>query len=70
MRDCELLSVISLPRVFKNNHARMAIMFLVRNRNWNRTRKVLLASIAPTWTDESVLSILTSDVQACLKPSR
>jgi type I restriction enzyme M protein len=53
MRDCELRAVISLPRVFKNNNARMAIIYLVRNRRWNANRKVLLASVHASWKDEA-----------------
>lgn len=53
MRDCELRAVISLPRVFKNNNARMAIIYLVRNTRWNANRKILLASVQSTWKDEA-----------------
>jgi hypothetical protein len=53
MRECELRAVISLPRVFKNNNARMAIVYLVRNPRWNAKRKVLLASVEPTWQNEA-----------------
>jgi hypothetical protein len=53
MRDCELRAVISLPRVFRNNNARMAIIHLVRNPHWNTDRKVLLASVQSTWTDDA-----------------
>jgi hypothetical protein len=53
LRDCELRAVISLPRVFKNNNARMAVVYLVRNPQWNPARKVVLASVAPKWTDEN-----------------
>ena len=52
MRDCELRAVIALPRVFKNNNARMAVIYLVRNPAWNAKRKVLLASVQPDWTDD------------------
>jgi hypothetical protein len=53
MRDCELRAVISLPRVFKNNNAQMAILFLICNPQWNRNHKVLMATIRPTWKDEN-----------------
>jgi type I restriction enzyme M protein len=53
MQECELRAVISLPRVFKNNNARMAVLYLVRNPQWNRTRRVLMASVLPDWTDEN-----------------
>ncbi len=53
MRDCELRAVISLPRVFRNNNARMAIIYLVRNPLWNADRKVLLASVQSTWLDDA-----------------
>src|SRR5439155_23480976 len=52
LRDCELRAVISLPRVFKNNNARMSIVYMVRNPNWNARRKVLMATVLPEWTDE------------------
>jgi hypothetical protein len=52
LRDCELRAVISLPRVFKNNNARMAVLYLVRNPNWNRSRTIVLASVLPEWKDE------------------
>jgi type I restriction-modification system DNA methylase subunit len=53
LRDCELMAVISLPQVFRNNNARMAIIYLVRTHSPNRRRRVLMASIERTWTDES-----------------
>jgi type I restriction enzyme M protein len=53
MRNCELRAVISLPRVFRNNNARMAITYLVRTARPNAKRQVLLANIEPTWTDET-----------------
>jgi type I restriction enzyme M protein len=52
LQDCELRAVIALPRVFKNNNARMAVLYLVRNPRWNLSRQVLLASVLPEWTDE------------------
>ncbi len=52
LRDCEVRAAISLPRVFKNNNARMAVLYLVRNPNWNPSRKVVLASVVPEWQDE------------------
>jgi type I restriction-modification system DNA methylase subunit len=62
LRDCELRAVISLPRVFKNNNARMAILYLVRNPNWNKHRKVLLATVLPEWTDEETGEIRPTDL--------
>lgn len=52
LRDCELRAVISLPRVFKNNNARMAVVYLIRNSRWNRDQRVLMASVAGSWKDE------------------
>jgi hypothetical protein len=52
MRDCELRAVISLPRVFKNNNARMAVVYMVRNPKWNPRRRVLMANVAADWSDE------------------
>jgi len=51
--DCELRVVISLPRVFKNNNARMAIVYLVRCVRKRAARKVLLAEILERWTNAS-----------------
>jgi type I restriction enzyme M protein len=53
MRQCELRAVISLPRVFKNNNAQMAVLYLVRNPRWNRQHKAFVATVRPTWTDEN-----------------
>jgi hypothetical protein len=52
MRNCELRAVISLPRVFRNNNARMAITYVVRTARPNANRKVILANIEPTWIDD------------------
>ncbi|HVC97317.1 MAG TPA: N-6 DNA methylase [Pirellulales bacterium] len=52
LRDCELRAVISLPRVFKNNNAKMAVVYLARNPKWNRRRRVLMASVEMHWSDE------------------
>ena len=52
LRECELRAVISLPRVFNNNNARMAVVYLARNPRWNREQRVLMASVASTWQDE------------------
>jgi hypothetical protein len=53
LRECELRAVISLPRVFRNNNARMAIIYLVRNPGRQAKRKVLLASVQSTWKDDA-----------------
>ena len=53
LRECELRAVISLPRVFKNNHAQMAVLYLARNTRWNAKHKVLMASVRPTWMDDN-----------------
>ena len=53
LRDCEIQAIISLPRVFKNNHAQMAVLYLVRNTRWNAQHKVLMASVRPTWVDDN-----------------
>jgi hypothetical protein len=52
LRDCELRAVISLPRVFKNNNARMAVVYLVRNQRWNRKQRILMATVAMDWQDD------------------
>ncbi len=51
LADCELRAVISLPRVFKNNHARMAIVYLVRCARKRAAGRVLLSEIVEHWTD-------------------
>jgi hypothetical protein len=50
-RDCEVSLVVILPRVFKDNNARMAITYLVRTPLVARGRKALLAEIGETWRD-------------------
>jgi hypothetical protein len=52
LRDCEIHAVISLPRVFKNNSAEMAILYMMRNPRWNREHKVLVASVPSTTMQE------------------
>lgn len=52
LADCELRAVISLPRVFKNNNARMAIVSLVRGACKSTRSKVLMAEIREHWTDK------------------
>jgi hypothetical protein len=49
--DCELRLVVSLPRVFKDNNARKAIVYLVRRRRPASNRKVALTEIKETWRD-------------------
>ena len=51
LADCELRAVISLPRVFKNNHARMAIVYLVRRARKRAAGRALLSEIVEHWTD-------------------
>jgi hypothetical protein len=46
---CELKAIISLPRVFKNNNARMAIVYLVRSPRRRPSRKVLMAEVREHW---------------------
>jgi len=55
LRDCQLRAVISLPRVFKNNNAQMAIVYLARGAPRRTRQRVLIASIEPTWTDDKGL---------------
>ena len=50
-RDCELRLVITLPRAFKDNNARMAIVYLVRSSRPTRNRKVVLAEVRERWLD-------------------
>jgi len=50
-QGCELRLVITLPRVFKNNNARMAIVYLVRTATPDANRRVLLAEVREKWRD-------------------
>jgi hypothetical protein len=43
--ECDLRLVITLPRVFKDNNARMAIVYLVRTSRPAPNRKVVLAEV-------------------------
>jgi hypothetical protein len=47
MAQCELRAIISLPRVFKNNKAKMSLLYMLRTGVWSRER----ATLAP-WTTE------------------
>src|SRR5208337_5637707 len=54
-RDCELRLVITLPRAFKDNNARMAIAYLVRHPAPAPSRKTILVDVREKWKDtESV----------------
>jgi hypothetical protein len=48
-RECDLRLVITLPRVFKDNNARMAIVYLVRTSRPAANRKVVLAEVREKW---------------------
>lgn len=50
-RSCELRLVITLPRAFKDNNARMAIVYLVRSPRPAFNRKVVLAELREKWRD-------------------
>jgi hypothetical protein len=50
-RDCEVRAVIILPRVFKDNNARMAIVYMMRTPTPDHRRKVLLAEVRENWRD-------------------
>lgn len=50
-RECELRMVVTLPRVFKGNNARMAMVLMVRNPCPDRRRKVLLVEVREHWQD-------------------
>jgi type I restriction-modification system DNA methylase subunit len=50
-RECELRLIITLPRAFKDNNARMAIVYLVRNPCPASNRKILLAEVREKWRD-------------------
>lgn len=50
-RECELRLIITLPRVFKDNNARMAILYLVRTPRPAANRKIILAELREKWRD-------------------
>jgi len=50
-RAGELRLVISLPRAFKDNNARMAIVYLVRSPRTAPNRKTVLAEVREKWWD-------------------
>lgn len=49
--ECELRLVITLPRAFKDNNARMAIVYLVRQPHPAPNRKTVLAEVREKWWD-------------------
>ena len=50
-QQCELRLVITLPRVFKDNNARMAVVYLVRTPHPAVGQKVALAEVREKWRD-------------------
>src|SRR6266568_923648 len=50
-RECDLRLVITLPRVFKDNNARMAIVYLERTSRPAHNRKVVLAEVRLKWQE-------------------
>ena len=48
-RECDLRLVITLPRLFKDNNARMAIVYLIRTSHPAPNRKVTLAALNEKW---------------------
>ncbi len=50
-RNCELRLVITLPRAFKDNNARMAIVYLVRHPAPVPPRKTVLVEVREKWRD-------------------
>jgi hypothetical protein len=50
-RECDLRLVITLPRVFKDNNARMAIVYLMRTSRPAPNRKVVLAEVREKWQE-------------------
>ena len=51
LAQCELHTVISLPRVFKNNEAKMSLLYMIRTGEWDRAR----GTVAPWSPDRGVL---------------
>jgi hypothetical protein len=50
-RECDLRLVITLPRVFKDNNARMAIVYLKRTPRPAPNRKVVLVEVWEKWQE-------------------
>jgi hypothetical protein len=50
-RECDLRLVVTLPRVFKNNNARMAIVYMIRSPRPASNRKVVLAEVREKWQE-------------------
>ncbi len=51
MAQCELHAAISLPRVFKNNEAKMSLLYMIRTGEWDRER----GTVAPWSPDRRML---------------
>ena len=50
-RECDLRLVISLPRVFKDNNARVAIVYAIRTARPAPNRKVRLVEVREKWQE-------------------
>jgi hypothetical protein len=50
-QGCEVRLIITLPRVFKDNNARMAIVYLVRSARPKSQAKVFLSEVRERWFD-------------------
>lgn len=49
--QCELRAIIKLPRVFRSNNARMAILYLARSSSPRANNKVFVAEVREKWKD-------------------
>ena len=49
--ECDLRMIITLPRAFKDNNARMAIVYLMRTLRPAPNRKVVLAEVREKWQE-------------------
>jgi hypothetical protein len=58
-QECELRLVITLPRVFRNNNARMAMLYLVRTPRPKANGKLVLAEVREKWRDADGLERTT-----------
>lgn len=58
-RGCELRLIITLPRAFKDNNARMAIVYLVRSSRPAANRKTVLAEVREKWRDADGVERMT-----------
>lgn len=69
LAGCEPRAVVTLPRLFRNNEARMSIVSLVRTASPDRSRRVFLASV-PDDQDVNVVAELEALTDRALEQDR